>query len=207
MSDGYDTLAGPCEVEIDKVKRSRFIGLAAPCADEAQAQAFVDACRARFHDARHLPFAWRIGDNTRASDDGEPSRSAGPPILRAIEGRDLDRVVVAVARYFGGVKLGTGGLSRAFGAAAAAALEAGEVLRVDIRTPLVVTVDYAGASAVQRALHELKIEPASAEYAAEICLTLHLEAERVPAVQQRLRDASGGAARMAVLDPVALASY
>ena len=204
MTDGYTTLAGPHEVEIDKVKRSRFIGLAAPCGSAEEAQTFIDAVRSRFHDARHHAFAWRMGEASRASDDGEPHHSAGPPILRAIEGCDLREVVVVVVRYYGGVKLGTGGLVRAYGGAAAAVLEAAPATRVDVRTPVVVSFDYAAASGIQRTLHSLNLEPVTSDYGASVVLTLHLPADRVEAVLARLRDATGGAATLEVLPTVAV---
>ena len=204
MSTGYTTLASAHELEIDKIKRSRFIGLASPCADEAEAKAFIESIRGRFHDARHHAFAWRLGEQTRAADDGEPHHSAGAPILREIDGRELDRLVVVVVRYFGGIKLGTGGLVRAYGGAAAAVLDEAPRARVLIRTPLRVRYDYPIASAVQRVLHQHGLEPAQAEYAARVCLTLHLEDERVEGVMSELRDASGGAAQLELLEPLAV---
>ena len=204
MPDGYTTLLRPHEVEIDKVKRSRFIGLASPCTSLDEAKAALEAARSRFHDARHHAFAWAIEGATRASDDGEPHHSAGAPILREIEGRGLGNVVVVVVRYFGGVKLGTGGLVRAYGAAAAAVLDDAELGQVVTRTPLRVTYDYALAGAIQRVLHQLGLTPARAEYAAEVCLTVHLAAERVEQTLAALRDASGGAAKVEVLEAVVI---
>jgi len=204
LSDGYTTLAAPHEVETEKVKRSRFIGLASPCADAEAAKAYVDAVRSRFHDARHHAYAWCVAGECRASDDGEPHHSAGPPILREIEGRGLRDVVVVVVRYYGGVKLGTGGLVRAYGGAAAAVLDAAALQRVAIVTPVRVSYDYASVSAVQRALHALGLEPVHADYAASVTLTLHLPAERVEAALAHLRDASGGAATLAVLEPISV---
>ena len=133
------TLAGPHEVEIDKVKRSRFIGLAQPCASPDEALAFVSQVRARFHDARHHCWAWRIGEDARSSDDGEPHHSAGAPILKQLEGHGLTNAVVVVVRYFGGLKLGVGGLARAYGAAAASVLDDAQTLRVAVLTPLTIT--------------------------------------------------------------------
>jgi uncharacterized YigZ family protein len=127
LPDSYMTLAGQAEAE-ERIQRSRFIALAAPAADVADAQAVVDAMRRRFHDARHVCHGWRVGGVAALSedrqDDGEPSGTAGEPILQAIRGAGLHDAVVAVARYFGGVKLGTGGLARAYGGAAADALAA-----------------------------------------------------------------------------------
>ncbi len=199
---GYTTLAGPCEVAIDKIKRSRFIAMAAPIGSPDEAATFVSAARARFHDARHHPFAWRLADVSRASDDGEPRHSAGLPILREIEGRELLGVAVVVARYFGGVKLGTGGLARAFGAAAAAVLDAAETRRLSVRTPISVRVPYSGLPAVQAALRSLGVEPAHADYTDAVHLVLHLPPSRVDAALTQLRDATGGAAILEASEPI-----
>ncbi len=102
------------------VKRSRFIARAGPCCDEHSAQTFID--RVRDLTASHNCWAWKCGQQYRFDDDGEPGGTAGRPILQAIEGQDLDNVVVLVIRHFGGVKLGTGGLIRAYGGCAAECL-------------------------------------------------------------------------------------
>jgi len=125
LPDSYETLAAEGESE-ERIQRSKFIGLAAPAAEADAAQAVVNAMRKRFHDARHVCYAWRVGGVVEPADlrqdDGEPSGTAGEPIFNAIRGAGVLDVVVAVARYFGGVKLGTGGLTRAYGGVAAAAL-------------------------------------------------------------------------------------
>lgn len=124
---GYETLAGQGEAEI-RVERSRFVALAAPVVDEAGARLLLAEQARRHHDARHVCFAWRGGPGSGGrelrSDAGEPAGTAGEPILAALRHAGLAEAVVVVARWFGGVKLGTGGLSRAYGAAAAAALAA-----------------------------------------------------------------------------------
>lgn len=204
MSERHVALVGPHQVEIDKIKRSRFIGVAAPCTDADDAAATIAGVRARFHDARHHAWAWKTGGASRASDDGEPHHSAGPPILREIEGRGLDDVVVVVVRYYGGVKLGTGGLVRAYGGAAAAVLEDAPKRALIRRIPLTVTYDYSAASGMQRALHGLRLSPAHADYAAQVTLTLHLAHDRVDAVSAALRDASGGAATLQVGAPISV---
>jgi uncharacterized YigZ family protein len=125
--DAYDILAGLGEAEL-KIQRSRFLALAAPSADEAAARAMVAATQKRYHDCRHVCHAWRLGAVPTTvearTDAGEPAGTAGEPILAAIRQAELTDTVVVVARYFGGVKLGPGGLARAYGAAAADALAA-----------------------------------------------------------------------------------
>lgn len=120
------TLEHPGEAEL-VVERSRFIGFASRVSTEEEALARVDEIRRRFHDARHVCYAMRIGRGIeqveRGADDGEPSRSAGFPMLQILQGRELCDTLVVVVRYFGGIKLGVGGLARAYREAARMALD------------------------------------------------------------------------------------
>lgn len=117
------TLLAPVEF-VQDIKKSRFIGQAAPIASEEEAKAFL--AMVSDPSANHNCWAWRIGQAYRFSDDGEPSGTAGKPILQAIDGQDLDGVVVVVTRFFGGILLGSGGLMRAYGGTAAQMLRAAE---------------------------------------------------------------------------------
>lgn len=117
------TLLAPVEF-VQDIKKSRFIGQAAPIASEEEAKAFL--ATVSDPSANHNCWAWRIGQAYRFSDDGEPSGTAGKPILQAIDGQDLDGVVVVVTRFFGGILLGSGGLMRAYGGTAAQMLRAAE---------------------------------------------------------------------------------
>lgn len=107
-----------------EIKKSKFVAIAAPVATEAEAKEFL----AQHSDpgANHNCWAWRIGQNYRFNDDGEPSGTAGKPILQAIDGQELDNIVVLVTRWFGGVLLGSGGLIRAYGGTAAMCLRQAE---------------------------------------------------------------------------------
>lgn len=126
------TLTGPVRHEAD-IRKSRFLALAAPIDSPQSAQAFLDA--QRDPQATHNCWAWQLGDQYRFSDDGEPGGTAGRPILQAIQSQDCDRVAVLVIRWFGGVKLGTGGLARAYGGTAAECLRLAEknILREESR--------------------------------------------------------------------------
>lgn len=117
------TLTAPCSYQED-IKKSRFAAYAAPVATVEEAMRFF-AERAD-PEATHNCWAYRIGQEYRFNDDGEPGGTAGRPILQAIEGQDMDRVAVLVVRWFGGVKLGAGGLVRAYGGCAANCLRLGE---------------------------------------------------------------------------------
>lgn len=122
--DRYSTIAAGADSEL-KVQRSRFLASVHPAADETAARARIEATRDKYHDARHVCYAWRLGpppDTVEVrSDAGEPSGSAGEPILNVLRKAELVNVVAIVVRYFGGVKLGTGGLSRAYREAAESA--------------------------------------------------------------------------------------
>ena len=121
------------------IKRSRFVAIAGPIDDEAAARQFL--AQHSSTDANHNCWAWRIGQSYRFNDDGEPSGTAGKPILQALDAAELDRVVVVVTRWFGGVLLGSGGLIRAYGGTAAACLQAAPKVR--IVPSVAVTIDVA----------------------------------------------------------------
>lgn len=125
--DSYLTLADVAEAEL-KVQRSRFLAHAGPATTETEARAVVQTFAQRFHDARHVCYGWRLAPPPELcearSDAGEPAGTAGEPILVAMRQVGLTDTIVVVMRWFGGVKLGTGGLARAYGQAAAAALAA-----------------------------------------------------------------------------------
>jgi uncharacterized YigZ family protein len=149
------TLPRSTRYEPEKIKGSTFVALAAPVADAAEAQAVVAAERERYADARHHCFAWRLSldpRDERSSDDGEPAGSAGPPILRQIVGRELEACVVVVTRWFGGVKLGVGGLMRAYGGTAAGALEATGSVRVERSVRIELVHEYAAGGLVESLL-------------------------------------------------------
>ncbi len=116
------------EVFEQEIKRSRFLAIALPVADEEAAKDFI--ARESYSDANHNCWAWRMGQNYRFNDDGEPSGTAGKPILQAIDGLELDNVVVLVTRWFGGTLLGSGGLIRAYGGTAALCLRASELVEL-----------------------------------------------------------------------------
>lgn len=126
------TLVEPATAR-QETKKSRFIAMAAPVADEAAAKEFIAA--QSDPEANHNCWAWRFGQSYRFNDDGEPSGTAGKPILAAIDGQALDSVAVVVTRWFGGILLGSGGLIRAYGGTAALCLrEAGKVELVEMAT-------------------------------------------------------------------------
>ena len=201
MADSYRTLAAPLVHEIPKIKGSRFIASVTPAATEEEARAHLAAIRKEHHAARHVCSAWRLGEDgatTRSHDDGEPSGSAGRPILAAIAGRDLTFVAVGVTRYFGGTKLGVGGLVRAYGGAADAALALAEVRVVVPTTAVRVEVDYPQIDTVERFARSEGLTAAQAEYGARVQLVYEVPVAAAPGFCERLFDVSGGRIRAAL---------
>ncbi len=189
------TIAASRRVEIPKIKGSRFIASAAPVGSAAAAAAFVEAVREEFRDATHNCFAWRLGsgeDAFRAGDDGEPSGTAGRPILQQIDGRRLTDVVVVVSRYFGGTKLGTGGLVRAYSEAAAAVLERAGVVEVPVVALVRLGYGYELTGAVQGVLASFGLAAGRSEYGAAVKAEVAVPVERVGEVRHALGEATGG---------------
>ena len=200
----YRTLAEPIVFEIPKIKGSRFIASAAPVDSDEEATAHVEAVRRENHAARHVCWARRLGTDgadTRARDAGEPSGSAGKPILAAIVGRELTFVVVAVTRYFGGTKLGVGGLARAYGGAAAEALDRARIRLVVPTCRVEVDVDYADVEGVRAFATRQGQEERSADYGARVRLTWSVPAAAAHPFADDLLDATHGRVR-ALVHPV-----
>lgn len=181
--DTYRRLKGHARREI-KIKGSRFIGEAWWVQDEAEASACLEEVRKREYNATHHCWAYRLGrtgDDFRYNDDGEPNGTAGQPILRQIDGRDLTQTLVVVTRYYGGTKLGTGGLIRAYGDAASDALDAGAIVVEVIREPVHIRFAYADTSP---AMHTIDLFDAIIEtsiYGDETELVVSVRASQVDA--------------------------
>lgn len=156
MEDEYLTLAGEGE-GLYKEKGSKFLAFACPTSDEEEAKRRLEALRKRFHDARHHCYAYAFGpdgERFRANDDGEPSHSAGTPILNQIRSRGLTDTLVVVVRYFGGTKLGVSGLIAAYKAAAAEALDAAGTRKAVLHEELSFGFEYPDMNAVMKAVKD-----------------------------------------------------
>lgn len=192
MSRPTSTLADTARLQ-QEIKKSRFLAQAAPVEDGDAALAFV--ARVGVREATHNCWAYRIGANYRFNDDGEPGGSAGRPILAAIEGQGLDRVVVVVTRWFGGVKLGVGGLVRAYGGCAAECLRLAPKRPLVERVPVRVRCDFSVAANLHARLREFEAAKRDERaFADGIELELELPRERVAALAALLRDLSRGRA-------------
>ena len=190
----HQTIAAPLRYEIEKIKGSRFIADLEPAASEEEAMAAIERILAEFSDASHHCWAWRLDhdDAFRYSDDGEPTGSAGRPMLNQILGSGLSYVVIIVTRYFGGTKLGTGGLVRAYGAAARAALDAAEVVTVEAKTTLEFRFPYEMQGPIQGLLVARELEPASTEFGVDVVMTVQLRVEDAPEFSAALHELTAG---------------
>lgn len=196
----YRVPAGNVRVE-DRIEKSRFIASAARASSSDQARAFVDTLRAEFPDATHHCFAFVAGPpGTSAaigsSDDGEPAGTAGRPMLSVLLNSGVGEVVAVVTRYFGGVKLGKGGLVRAYtGAVQHALREMETVERVTMLDGLVV-VAYAQVDAVRRAIERAGGVVAGEEFGAEVVFRIRVPDDCSDALERALLDATVGTVRI-----------
>jgi len=188
------TLAAPASHAIE-VKHSRFLAQAAPVDTPADALAFLESVART--PATHHCWAYRIGADYRSADDGEPAGTAGRPILAAIDGQGFDRVIVVVTRWYGGVKLGAGGLVRAYGGTAAECLRtAPRIELVDYRE-LVVHAGFEDTGALHAALAAHGAERIDEAFdAGGLRMRLRIRADRVEALSAHLRDATRNRARI-----------
>ncbi len=195
IKDSYQTIANSAQAEL-KVKGSRFLGFAAPAVDKIAAESYVDGLRKQFFDATHHCYAYRCGyqsqEYSRFSDDGEPSGTAGKPILHAIQGHDLTNLVVVIVRYFGGVKLGTGGLARAYADTAALVLEQTPPITQYHCVPLKLKVGYEQLSAVLKLLQRHHAVIVSSDYADCVRIRTSVRAGEIDVLQRELIDATHG---------------
>jgi uncharacterized YigZ family protein len=181
---------------------SLFLGCLSPAASEDEAALFLRSLRREFHDATHHCWAYRIGWNeglrSRCSDNGEPSRTAGAPILAALENHEVSDACLVVVRYFGGVKLGTGGLARAYRRAAVAAIEATDLVARTLCEDWLVSLPYAAQGALRRAAAAAGVELLGAIYDELLTLTARVplgSAGRFSAALRELSEAwKGGVA-------------
>ena len=198
MSGGhrFTTLAGPHRHDA-VVENSEFLAFADRADTPEQALGQLAALKARYPDATHHCWAYQVGALYRFSDDGEPGGTAGAPILRAIQGQGLDHVMVVVVRFYGGTKLGTGGLVRAYGGTAAECLRTAERVEVRPRLTLRVTTAFEHLGALYHVLGEYDVVRGEDEYTASgVGLDVGVYPGDVEGLTAALRDATRGAAEV-----------
>lgn len=155
--DTYKTIRKPSQEVLYKDKGSKFFGYAFPVTDEEQVKQHIDALKKQHHNARHWCYAWQLGksyENYRINDDGEPSNSAGAPIYGQLQSFDVTEILVVVVRYFGGTKLGVGGLIQAYKTTAQMALEASKIIRRTINEDFILSFSYPEMNTVMRIIKD-----------------------------------------------------
>jgi uncharacterized YigZ family protein len=161
IKDTYKTISKPSEEVLFKDKNSKFFGYAYPVQSEDEIKTHLEALKKQHHSARHWCYAYQIGTERikyRANDDGEPSNSAGQPIYGQIQSFELTNVLVVVVRYFGGVKLGVGGLINAYRTGAQMALEQSNIIEKTINIDYLIRFDYKNMNKVMRIIKEKQLK-------------------------------------------------
>jgi uncharacterized YigZ family protein len=193
LNDSYWTLSTPSE-GLYKEKMSKFYAFAHPCRTAAEALEIVAGYRKQYYDARHVCWAYMLGvarTDFRSNDDGEPSGTAGKPILGQINSRGLSDLVIIVVRYFGGIKLGTSGLIEAYRTAAAEALNAAQLEERLVEEQFTAQLDYALMGDVMRIVKEEGATLLDQEYGEKYRLTLSLRRAGIPKLKARLTQIYG----------------
>ena len=190
MSQTPQTLVAAFQHSVD-IKKSRFLAQASPVETSQQALAYVQ--RVSDPSATHNCWAYRIGQDYRFNDDGEPGGTAGRPILQAIEGQGIDRAVVVVTRWYGGIKLGAGGLARAYGGTAAECLRLAERVPIVVMARLGVHCDFADLTLMKARLKEIGTEFEQKNFdATGVTLQLRLPQDQIAEAKARIVDISRG---------------
>jgi uncharacterized YigZ family protein len=198
MSAARSTLAAPAHLA-QEVRKSKFVANAANAASPEDALAFIESVADR--SATHNCWAWRVGQQYRFNDDGEPGGTAGKPILQAIDGQGLDQAVVVVTRWFGGTKLGAGGLMRAYGGCAAECLRAAARRELIAMSGVEFTLGFPAIPLLHSRLAEFQAIKVDETFSGEgVTLQLRLPSDRVDALRTLLGDLSRGKCRLRILD-------
>ncbi|KAA5824749.1 YigZ family protein [Algibacter amylolyticus] len=190
--DTYNTITKATEPVIHKDKNSKFFGYAFPVTQEEDIKLHLEALKKEHHSARHWCYAYQIGTETisyRANDDGEPSNSAGMPIYGQIQSYDLTNILIVVVRYFGGVKLGVGGLISAYRTAAQLSLDASNIIEKTINIDYLITFDYKNMNTVMRVIKEKSLNIINQKLELDCNITISVrksEAQSIHAIFDRL---------------------
>ncbi len=178
-------------------KKSRFLGFVYPVETEEKITQILADMRKKYWDARHVCYAYVLGekgDRQRFSDDGEPSGTAGKPMLEILTGEGLTNVLIVVVRYFGGVLLGTGGLVRAYSSATKEAISDAGIVTMKKARELILSLDYNAFGKVQYFLKQEELEPSSISYEGDVKITVPVPIDKYEQIKARITDITGGTA-------------
>lgn len=193
MASEYCTIAAPSE-GIYREKMSRFLAFAFPVSSAEEAKEVVSRVANEYHDARHVCWAYMIGADSAtflSSDNGEPSGTAGKPILGQIRSAQLTNIVIAVVRYFGGIKLGTSGLIVAYREAARLAIEAAEIVMGYEMSEITITFPYQSVNSVMQLLKSSEAKILKQEFDNSCSITLSIRSDHADIISSRLTSIDG----------------
>ena len=185
----YKTLSDPAGPSIYKEKGSKFLGYAFPVENKNQIKEILQKIKKEHHGARHWCYAYRINPKQpeeRANDDGEPAYSAGKPILQQIQQADLMDVLVVVVRYFGGVKLGVGGLIQAYRTAAKSVLDSAKTVNKEIKDMVMLRFDYEQMNRVMQFLKRYQIKPEKMETGEQVDIFVQTNEETLFRIKKNI---------------------
>jgi uncharacterized YigZ family protein len=171
-------------------RRSRFISFAIPVKTTAEVKELLDKYRRQYYDARHICWAYMLGSDRqtfRANDDGEPSSTAGKPILGQINSNELTDILILVVRYFGGIELGTSGLIVAYRSAAADAINNAEIVELTVDEDITVCFEYPSLNSVMRFVKEYNATIVSQSFETNCSLTLRIRKSEAPSLKAKLQ--------------------
>lgn len=186
-------------------KKSRFIATVFPVKTEEEAVAIIEETKKKYWDARHNCFAYVIGSKNelqRFSDDGEPSGTAGKPILDVLTGEGVHNALIIVTRYFGGTLLGTGGLVRAYQSASKAGLLNSKVITKKYGNKVVIKTDYNNVGKIQYILGQMQIDILDSQYTDNVEFTIVVEASECDSLEEKITEATSATAIYETVDEV-----
>ncbi|MEW8972633.1 MAG: YigZ family protein [Tissierellaceae bacterium] len=206
MKERYRTIFSYGEDEII-INKSRFIGYAKPINSEEEALEFIEEIKTKHRDATHNVYAYVFGENSniqRFSDDGEPSGTAGIPALEVLKKEELRNVVVVVTRYFGGIKLGGGGLIRAYTKGAKIAVDAGTIVDMVLHRELSFQVDYSQYGKIENFLMTNEYATNNITFESLVNISLYISIEELEEFKKSITDLTNGDAIIEELDDIHL---
>ena len=189
-------------------KRSKFIATLLPVQSEEEAMSRIEELRKKYYDARHNCYAYIVFSEDgrevieRSSDDGEPSGTAGRPMLDILSGNQIRNILAVVTRYFGGTLLGTGGLVRAYSSAVKEAVDNSDLTEIYNGNKLVINLDYTNLGTVQHLMRECRIQELSSEYGDGVSLTLVVPEDEIGRFKKELTQVFAGKEQVEDLGPV-----
>lgn len=198
--EDYNTVLTPCETEIE-IKKSKFINLVYHGENEETMETILSEIRKKHYKATHVCWAYVLNSEQKrqkASDDGEPSGTAGKPILEVINHRELRDVLVVVVRYFGGIKLGTGGLIRAYSSGASDVLNLSQIIKKQFSDQLMIEISYSSYGGLISGLLEKDITPVHEDFGENVILSFQIPVEETKEFLAWVEDQTNGNSQVTI---------